>query len=118
MTAREEILAELDVVEYLAVERNPQRPVFVRHRLRAAGEVDHAPTRMRQACGRLEVHAAAVRAAVIEHPDHRREACRVDAVSPGRAYPCDAAHPGSRSSKAAAILFAVRTAPLGEPTAT
>ena len=97
-TAREQFLAKLDVVEILAVERNSERSVLVRHRLRAAADVDHAQTGVGQTCGRRDVHTAVVRTAVIEHRNHRRQAIRLDAVSLRRAETCDSTH-ASRLSK-------------------
>src|SRR5205823_3239941 len=42
MTLLYEILTKFDVIEDFTIERDPQRPIVVRHRLMAAGDVDDA----------------------------------------------------------------------------
>ena len=46
VAARDQLRAQLDVVEDLAVEGDPDRAVVIRHRLRAAGEIDDREPRM------------------------------------------------------------------------
>src|SRR5207244_12510087 len=65
-----ERLAQLDVVENLPVEGDPQAAVGVLHGLVAGGEVDDAPARIGEANWRGGVHPAAVRAAMPRQLDH------------------------------------------------
>ena len=69
-----QLRAQFDVVENLAVERDPDRAVLVRHRLLAAGEVDNAQPRVRQAY-RSDRRAARVRQA---HDARASRPCRPD----------------------------------------
>jgi hypothetical protein len=89
-----EIRAKLDVVEDLSVERDPQRAVFVRHRLAAAGHVDDAQPRVRKSGGRIRVQAAVIRTAMAERGNHAPKAVRVDAMSVCRGDSCNPAHMG------------------------
>ncbi len=49
MSFPDEFFTKFDVVEDLAVERDPQRAVTVRHRLTAACEIDDAQSRVSEA---------------------------------------------------------------------
>ena len=57
--------AQFDVIEYLAVETDPDSPVFVVDRLLAAGKVDDAETCRGKADLRIGEIAVAVRPAMI-----------------------------------------------------
>ena len=72
---------ELDVVEDFAVERDPKGSILVRHGLTAAGEIENAQPCVGQAGTRLDVHAAVVRPAVIQHGDHAGQIICVDVGS-------------------------------------
>ena len=71
-----QVLLELDVVEDLAVEGDPDGIVLVAHGLGAAGEVDDAESRVGESSAGLEVDAVRVGAAVVERPDRRRRQAR------------------------------------------
>ena len=92
MAAPFELLAELNVVEDLAVERDPDRFVVVRHRLRAAANVNNAEPGVRESGARLEVHSAGVRAAMMQHRHHVRQDCGDMVVAIPRDDAGDAAH--------------------------
>ena len=65
-------LAQLDVIENLAVERDPDGPVLVGHGLSAAGEVDDAQAGVAQTDPTvgIEVDAAVIRTAVAQGRQH------------------------------------------------
>ena len=88
-----EALAQLDVVEDLAVEHDLDGAGLVVDRLVAGGEIDDAQARMREAdSGRLE-KAVAVRTAVVQRMDHPLEqAVLGDGVGRKRGEAGDAAH--------------------------
>ena len=62
-------------------------PSLVRHRLLAAGEVDDAQPRVRQAHRSVDVQPVSVGPAMREHRDHVGEPIGVDPVSVCRAIP-------------------------------
>src|SRR5947207_178432 len=55
MALADELLAKFDVVEDFAVEGDPERAVGARHRLAAAGQIENAQSRVREARARLDV---------------------------------------------------------------
>ena len=73
VSAGDEIGAQLEVVEDLAVEGDPDGAVLVAHRLAAAVDVDDAEARVRQADVAVDVESVAVRPAMRDRPDHARE---------------------------------------------
>ena len=79
--ARAQVVAQLNVVEDLAVEDDLDRSVFVRDGLPAAAEVDDAQPPMREAdvVLRIDEEAVAVGAAMREHGGHCAEPLRGDA---------------------------------------
>jgi len=72
-----ELFTQLDVVENLSVEGDPQTAVGVLHGLVTGGEIDDAQTRVGQANGGVGIHPVVVRAAVPEHLDHAAETARL-----------------------------------------
>jgi hypothetical protein len=78
-----ELPAQLDVVEDLAVEDDPDRVVLVGHGLIARGEIDDAEARMRQ-CYRAELaHPGAVGTAMTQRAQRgftRERACRRNSI--------------------------------------
>jgi hypothetical protein len=71
--ARGQRLAQLDVVEDLAVERHPQRAVGRREGLAAAREIDDREAAMPQAAAAVQVDAGIVGSAVAHRVDHALE---------------------------------------------
>src|SRR5262249_43324373 len=70
---RDELRAELHVVEDLAVEGDPHRLVFVGERLLARRKIDDGEARVREAGAVVAVDAELVRAAVAHGAAHRAE---------------------------------------------
>jgi hypothetical protein len=68
-----ELGAQLDVVEYLAVEDRPDRAVLVRDGLIASGQVDDGEARMRETYGPILEETEAVRPPVPDGMDHAFE---------------------------------------------
>ena len=62
----DELLAQLDVIEDLAVERDPEAPILVAHRLLPAGEIEDAEPRVREAQRAVREHGFGVRPAMPE----------------------------------------------------
>ena len=73
-----EFFTKFDVVEDLAVERDPQGAVIVRHRLTAACEINDAQARVPEAHARLDMDAPIVGAAMIEHRSHLHQTIGID----------------------------------------
>ena len=71
---RDQLLAQLDVVEDLAVEGDPDALVVVRHRLRAGRKIDDGKPRMGEAEAVAVARPLAVRAAVAQLREHPAEA--------------------------------------------
>ena len=72
--ARAQFLAQLEVVENLAVEDDPGPLAIIRHRLLPARDVDDGQPRVRQAGPLVAVHAELIRTAVpkgVRHPEQR-----------------------------------------------
>src|SRR4029079_9420197 len=65
--------AQLEVVEDLAVERHPQRLVFVAERLLPGREVDDREARVGETGPRVAVDTELIRAAVVQRPGHGAE---------------------------------------------
>src|SRR5438034_7259560 len=83
MTLPNEILAKLEVVEDLTIERDPERAVLVRHRLLSARDVENAEPGMGEPRMRLDVDTAVVGAAMAQQRDHIGEAASVDLTPMG-----------------------------------
>src|SRR5262249_19846723 len=73
-----EHLAQLDVVEDLAVVGDPEALVFSRHGLLPVGDVDDAQARVTQADFAVDQNTAIVGSAVAERPDHPLDVLRID----------------------------------------
>lgn len=88
-----EAVAQLDVVEYLAIENHPDGAIFVVDRLVAALHVDDAQARMAEAHGAIQMEPRAVRTAMAKHCNHRMQlgAIRARPVHAAQ-YSGDAAH--------------------------
>ena len=88
------LVAQLDVVEDLAVEDDPQRAVLIRERLLAAGEVDDREPRMTEPGTTIAIDPELVRTAVLQrcrHPSELIELGRWQVVAE-RDDASDAAH--------------------------
>jgi hypothetical protein len=68
--AADQVLAQLDVIEDFAVERDMQCAVVVRHRLLTGREVDDAQARVAKPDAAIEVNALPVRSAMRDGSDH------------------------------------------------
>src|SRR5512132_21072 len=93
MAERHQLLAQLGVVEDLAVEGDPDRPVLVAERLLTALHVDDGEARVGKAASSVAVDAELVGAAVTQggcHPLQRRQLRRRSAADDE--LPRDAAH--------------------------
>ena len=104
-----ELAAQLGVVVDLPVLDDGARPVLVRDRLVAAGEVDDREAPRGETDGAVDVLAAAVRAAMDEQRAHRREpvdvggaASRRDSTDPAH-RPNSMGGPGNRRLPAARL---------------
>ena len=76
VSARLEIAPQLEVVVDFAVEHDPDRPVFVGHRLLAAGAVDDGQAAVaKREPGRV-MNSAAVRTAMVQAVGHRADGAR------------------------------------------
>jgi hypothetical protein len=62
--------AQLELIEYLAVEDGPDGLVFVTDRLIASGQIDDGEARVRQAHGAALMEAEAIGPAVTQRADH------------------------------------------------
>ena len=69
----DQLVPQLDIVEDLAVEADPDRLVVVRHRLGAGGEIDDGEARMRQARFIVAVDALPVGTAMTQLSQHPLE---------------------------------------------
>ena len=92
VTAPDELLAQLDVVENLAVERDPERLVFVRHRLVSAGQIENAQSCVAQPHARVRVVADAVGPAVPQPLDHPPWQAGIDGLTGEVQNACNTAH--------------------------
>src|SRR5262245_60749045 len=109
MAFRYEFFTNFDVVEDLTVERDPQRAVVIGHRLTATCDIDDAQSRVSKRCTRLDVNAAIIWPAMIEHRRHRHHAFGVNGLRIRCHHASNAAHsPMCSLSKAVAmVLFPV-----------
>ena len=73
MPARQELPAQLGVLEQLAVERDPDRAVLVADRLPAPGQVDDRQPPGPQRHARLDVDLLVVRTAMGDRAGHRQQ---------------------------------------------
>lgn len=73
MAAAFEVFHQLDVVEDFAVERDPQRLVFVVHRLMPAADVDDREPHVPQRGLTVGIRAASVRPAMADRMQHSLE---------------------------------------------
>ena len=70
MPPRSQLGPKLDVVEDLAVERDPQRAVLVGHRLMAAADIDDAESGVAERTRPVQVHTLGVGPAVRQRAGH------------------------------------------------
>src|SRR5216684_5233467 len=102
MPARNQLVPQVAVAVDLAVEGDPDRRVFVAHRLVTAGHVDDAEAANTEAERSAQVNALVVRAAMSQALGHRPNQVGGRWLSASVAvHPADAAHPispGPRSS--------------------
>ena len=68
--ARDQLLAQLDVIEYFAIERDPQPSIGGRERLTAAREVDDRQAPVPERGAAVVIDAAIVRPAMAHRLDH------------------------------------------------
>jgi hypothetical protein len=94
-----ELVAQLEVVEDLSVERDDEVVALDPHRLRAAFEVEDREARVRESAGSVDVDAAAVRPAVLQRPDHPLEDVQARRRSRGIEDSCNSAHVGGDSTE-------------------
>src|SRR5688572_18311564 len=87
-----EVLTQLDVVEDLAVERDPDRAVFVAQRLLARAQVDDGQAAMTQPDAGLDVIALLVRPTVQQRASHAPQCLVVDRALVLMPDSCYAAH--------------------------
>jgi hypothetical protein len=73
MPSAEELLAQLGIVEQLAVERHPDRLILVGDRLPAAGDVDDRESSHTQGKAGFDVEVFIIRTAVGNRPGHGEE---------------------------------------------
>jgi hypothetical protein len=110
---REELRAELHIVEDLAVERDPERAGFVRERLLPGRKVHDREARVREPCAAVTVESPFVRAAMVQGARHAqkgapfRRRCRAGTKDPGDAAHCrvsgrERARPGGAAGGARA----------------
>jgi len=92
MSPTEQLLPEFQVVEDLAIERNPQGTVLVGHGLVAAGEIDDAEAGVRQTYAILRMKSSIVRSAMRQHPDHPPKGFGSDGSPIKIVQPCNTAH--------------------------
>ena len=65
MAAGFKVPPQLDIVEDLAIEHDPDRAGLVGDRLPASGEIDDAQARVSQTYGTIDQHASAIRTAML-----------------------------------------------------
>jgi hypothetical protein len=70
VAACDELVPQLDVVENLAIEYDPQRAILVGQRLLSGGEIDDRESRMSEADVRIAVDAKLIRTTVLECAEH------------------------------------------------
>ena len=70
---RDQFLAQLDIIEYLAIEHDPGRIAFVRHRLLTGCEIDDGQARVRKPCPVIAIHPKLIRAAMVERAGHANQ---------------------------------------------
>ena len=78
MALGRKLVAQLDVIEDFAVERDPDRAVLIGHRLPAARDVDDAQTGVSERRPRLAVDPIRIGPAMPQYRDHVGHAMRVD----------------------------------------
>src|SRR5438093_3148779 len=102
-----QVLAQLEVVENLSVEGDPERAVFVRQRLVSAGYIEDAETCVSKAGAVFDIHPAVIRAAMVDHGGHGGEPPRLDPMAAARHSSRDAAHVRFRSEQRTCHKMAV-----------
>ena len=84
---------QLEVVENLAVEDDPEGAVLVGDRLLAGAEINNAEPGVAQAGKAVEINAELVRPAMTNHRQHPADALLLNRVSVGKVdYACNATH--------------------------
>jgi hypothetical protein len=78
VAVRAQLLAHLDVVEDLAVEDDPDRPVLVGERLLPGAQIDDRQARVPERGALIAVHPEFVGAAMAERADHGRQPVEID----------------------------------------
>jgi hypothetical protein len=63
--------SQFNVIEYLAVEHDPDGLIFVVDRLPSTLEIDDAQARVREPYFIVNVETVTIRTAMMEHADHR-----------------------------------------------
>jgi hypothetical protein len=107
MTGGLKLIAQLDEVEYLAIERNTDAAGFVVHRLRAAGQIGDAQAHMPKADTRPDVHTATIRPAVLHRRQHGADFIRADCIC---GIQCDDSSDTTHSLNLCLSLLIARTA--------
>ena len=112
VAARLEIAPELEVVVDFPVEHNPDRPVFVGHRLLAAGAVDDGQPAVAEREPRCAMNSSAVRTAMKQPVRHGPDGVTHvwGQITFQTDYAADTAHAIYHCSKSAARAMAGRTA--------
>src|SRR6478752_4975956 len=102
-----QLFAQLDVIEDLAIERDPQLLVCGRHRLDATREVDDAQPRVSEAGLPVDVNSRIVRSAMADCRDHPADEFRVGGLTPKSEATCYATHLNELFSELRELLAAI-----------
>ena len=95
MAARFEVLAQLGIVVNFAVQHHPQRSIFIRERLMAAGQVDDAQAAKSEAEPGVGENTFIIGTAMNDRLGHAMDELLPDLVPPlVFEYPADSAHRG------------------------
>ena len=114
--ARDQLLAQLDVIEYFPIERDPQPSIGGGKWLAAAGEVDDREAPVAERGAVVVIDATIVRPAMAHRLDHAREhLARRERASCECKIAGDAAHPGSEAKGWAATFVTSACSPFGGP---
>ncbi len=92
VTAHLELVPQLEVIVDLAVVDHADVPVLVRHRLRAAGDIDHAQPHVREADPVVRVQAEPIGPTMPDRGRHALEQLGRYAARPLAGDACQAAH--------------------------
>lgn len=115
MAASHQIPTQLQVIENLAIEGNPNRTILIAERLLPAREIDNAETAMTQPDTQCEMKSFLIRTTMHERTRHPHDSGSIDRREPRRVDSADAAHRrsnlrGEARPKSPAIRSAVGSA--------